>query len=270
MGIEDLRWYQWLPIGLALGAAVGGVRLATRERFDDSAARTISAPELNNALAVGLPDGRPAITGLVVHPPRGDGVWWVTGTRVRPLQLHADPNDAGSPLVDVEVRTPFKMPAREAAVWDDLNRSHADFPRTALPPSYAWQDTPLAQMGMWSLGIGALLGGVWPPVLTFLIGAGFGRRTTDPAYDLDAFASDSEPQGSEHTAAATPGDAGQEPPPALSAEPQAALSVKPVPVPTLDSEPVRAAHTASEGPKDYAGQFYPTQVHAPAPKPPGQ
>ena len=269
MSIESWRWYQWLPIGLALGAVIGGVRVGIRERFEDSPARTIGRADLDTALSAGLPDGGPAVTSMTVHPPRGDGVWWVTGNRVRLLQLHTDPHNANSPLVDAEVRTPFKLASGGPQIWDELTRTHASFPQTSPQPAYAWQEVPVMQIALWTVGIGVLVGGIWPPVMALLIGAGFGRRTNEPAYDLNAFLP-------ETVATETPplpyalvpnGDSERE----LSSQ---RLPEKPKPVvsvATLSSAPSDpAAPPEPQAPKSYAGQFYPTQVHVPAPPPPRQ
>ncbi|MDB5328253.1 MAG: hypothetical protein JWM57_3822 [Phycisphaerales bacterium] len=121
------------------------------------------------------------------------------------------------------------------------------------------------------LNEGVLIG-VWPMVMAMLIGAGFGRRSSDPAYDLDAFSAESPaglPAVADVAALAlddsTDEVAVDDAPQAESAAPLVAQPVTTLSTPPLPSAPA----TPTDPPKEYAGRFYPTQVHAPAAKRPG-
>ena len=67
MGIEDLRRWHWVIIGLMLGAALGSTRVFFGPDLDSPG--SYSQPLFERKLRETLADGTPALRGLVVHPP---------------------------------------------------------------------------------------------------------------------------------------------------------------------------------------------------------
>jgi len=189
MQIEDFKRWQWAVIGLAVGLLFGVVfRFAGVEHNPE-------VPQVRNALGLlslaMMPDfktGRPIVDDLVIHPLSSE--------------------DARAQLVTFNIRQTYRTDDNTTIaqweprkVWTEVPHSnqHATFADyvTSLqdkgllegaPIQYAWWQEPMWGVLLYgALGLLAI-GGVWPAVLSALIGAGFGtKKEAKNDYDLDRF-----------------------------------------------------------------------------------
>jgi hypothetical protein len=136
---------------------------------------------------------------------------------------------------------------------------------------YAWAEQPMLAGAIWTLGSMALIGGVWPTLLGFLVGAGFGpvnedtglrnlrgvRATDNGLKKATARLDEILESIAEYQAELGLSDAGTEPLPD-----EAAVQALPPAIRELSAGPLeQTAAPPAEGEKDFGGEFYPTVVH---------
>ena len=144
----------------------------------------------------------------------------------------------------------------------------SDFLGENSPPvgySNAWWETPTGAMSLWMGGGAVLVGGVWPFILNFLVGAGLGRKPKEEEYDLGRFKSEpvsetkkelSEEERRrleelEEELAARLGGAGD--------QPRTEIIQAPAPAKELASEVGVQVPLGPEEQKDYEGEYYPVE-----------
>ena len=197
MQIEDFKRWHWVLISLAIGAllAYGRTMLSPDE---SGTGRGIAAIEFVQNVA---------------RPKTGNGYEWIKQLTIYPTQTIPDASTGQmrqvnfvvcnllTPLpngkyqykpVHFTAEIPFKVanikPTSDTySIRDYLTEVKERFPD--LTYRYAWWTQPRAQFGIWMGGAVLLIGGVWPSLVSLMIGAGLGRphkeKTDD--YDLERF-----------------------------------------------------------------------------------
>lgn len=222
MGIDELKRWHWMVIGLLLGAIFGGSRVAFREP-NMSGPRSYVRDQFEEVLWRNVD-----VRNLVLHPPI-NGQEWVTGElfrrdtanngprmqRVRknatqPAQewpgkwvsfplLASDEKLSSAPPSAANKEYKTNVTAREY-----LASLQKDFPGGAqkLTYKFAWWEVPKAMLSIYTAAGFVLIGVIWPTIINLLTGAGFGRATKDVNdYDLSRFKS-----GGQKAATATKND----------------------------------------------------------------
>lgn len=189
MQIEDFKRWHWAVIGLAVGLLFGLVFRLAGVEHNPEVPQARNAPGLLS-LAV-MPDfktGRPIVDDLVIHPLSSeDARAQLVTFRMRQVYRLGD----GTTITQWEPRK----------VWTEVphNAQHATFGDyvTSLknkgllegaPIQFAWWQQPMWGVLLYTLLGLLVIGGIWPAVLSALIGAGFGtKKEAKNDYDLDRF-----------------------------------------------------------------------------------
>jgi len=216
MGLEYLKRWHWMIIGLILGAMFGGTRLMWRDA-DPGGERSYDRQQFADMLKRGM-----QVRNLVLHPPI-DGQEWITGEALKykngtfsanlqrgrrwwllnigPATKPTDPAAVEGtwvpfPLLagDVTSNRPiYQKPSTAAEYIADLQKA---VPRAkdSLTLKTAWWETPKVTMGIYTLGGFVVIGLIWPTVADLLAGAGLGKQRPKEEYDLNRFKSEPEPE----------------------------------------------------------------------------
>lgn len=208
---------------------------------------------------------------------------------VSKLITAATPSDAGAQPSAEESPEVLAITAQEAAVRqqiangptvkDYLDQLKAKYPSAAIPYRFAWNEVPMYNLAIWTVGMTVVVGGIWPTVLQFLLGAGFGRAPAeeeDERYRLSKKPSKTAEKPKPSTEL-TLSDLDrlkaleEELAPALADamnRPAAPTAAPPPPVPVLSATAPAEPAKVGEMPKPTktfgatGGDFYPTEVHA--------
>lgn len=219
MGLEYLKRWHWMIIGLIVGAMFGGTRLLWRDA-DPGGERSYDRQQFADMVKRGM-----QVRNLVLHPPI-DGQEWITGEAFkykngtfsaniqrgrRWWQLSAAPATkpaAAKPGAQPEgewvafpllagdstsTRPIYQKPATAAEYIADLQKA---VPRAkdSLVFKTAWWEAPKVTMGVYTLGGFIVIGLIWPTIADLLAGAGLGRKRPKEEYDLDRFKGEPEPE----------------------------------------------------------------------------
>jgi hypothetical protein len=205
MELEDFKRWHWVVISLAIGALLGYARTWSSPD-ETSSRRGISAYEF--AQQMNRPktgNGYAWISDVTIYPPETtfDGatnkekqVNFVTCT----LLKQTAPTKAKPEQVQFMADIPFKVlgfsdpKSDRYSVRDyltDMKKDHEE-----IQFKYAWWRQSRTEMAIWMGGSLVLIGGIWPSVVSVMIGAGLGRPKKDKSeeeYDLDRFGKHKEP-----------------------------------------------------------------------------
>ncbi len=218
MGLEYLKRWHWMIIGLILGAMFGGTRLMWRDE-DPEGDRTYDRLQFTDMIKRGM-----QVRNLVLHPPI-DGREWITGEAFRyksgEFYVHRiqkpkkwwqfSKSPATQPAVNTSgeqgtwvpfpmlaadstsERPIYKNPATAAEFFAELQAKYPQA-KDLLVYKTAWWEVPKITMGIYTLGGFVVLGLIWPTIANLLAGAGFGKKPPKDDYDLSRFKSEPEPQ----------------------------------------------------------------------------
>jgi prepilin-type N-terminal cleavage/methylation domain-containing protein len=247
MGVECVKRWQWLVIGLALGAVAGYLWTLPRFERDPVMRRELTADQFV-ALMHGPRARSGALTDLVLHAPR-DARDFVTGTIRRgrytwQFFLYADRPFAAGKTTFPGVAEFLSSEARSPA---------------AIQFRYAWWEETWFGMAAGAAIGGLLIGGVWPIVLALLVGAGFGsQRKADEEGPTSKLTGATSAANATSRAHASEGEAEATRDIAPTAAPAVtAPSPEQAPVP-LNAGPLdTAAPALPPESKEYAGEYYP-------------
>jgi hypothetical protein len=278
MDLLSLKHWHWVLIGLLVGLALGGAQTFWGPAYRDSTARTLSQ-DLFEAALLGRSEeySKLALSDLLVHPPDNQGHQWVTGRFVE------DRFVVHPPTHYLHMEGTFKYPA---ALPYQPKRSLSNISggpsvrefldtvarqRSGFDYRYAWYEQKNAVLASWTAGCVIIIGGIWPLALSLLTGEriGSGVGSIKIPWHLPP-ASKAEPLKA--TAASDPAtvekletliddmqdqvtSAAQD----VADKPAAATVVRQL---SGDQEPTVSAEAAPAD-KDYSGEFYPTEAHAP-------
>jgi len=279
LDITHLKVWQWTliggVIGLALALAGPG---ASHDRTADKV-RTISQADFEDAILASA-GGKSSLTNIVVHPKIGSQGYWITARWTHTIRVHSDPSDHRSRLVAAQMTLPIKFlapdPYRaispnladEKTVFAALDAARRLSGGQSPAYRYAWQEQPLLAGTLWVAGSMALIGGIWPAVLGFLVGAGFGPINQDSGFgDLSRGESGklrlkkAEARLDELLASIVAYEAGLDGASEDEAEEQKTDRLVPA-IRELSAAPLEpSVAAAAEVDKDFGGEFYPTEVH---------
>jgi hypothetical protein len=225
----------------------------------------------------------PPLTDItVVRTATGDAYW------VRAMRRYLSPDRAAyeyrpewlalrqrqyRPL-DPSIAPHAKAPGADYTVRDYLRDVSAKHPH--VKRRYAWEHDPKLAPPIYAALGAVILGAAWPLALSFMVGAGLGRREQND-YDLSRFGSSEKSNQANPSTDQTEADrqrlaqiesdlaanlsAGASPPNSSPADRPA-----PAPVRTLDAPPLEVPSPQDpHADKHYAGDYYPTEAHAPHP-----
>lgn len=275
MGIENFKRWHWAIIGLIAGLAMAYMRTAVVTPDETSTYRRgISSFEFASDLnRPKTSNGYDWLTDITVYPPV-ENKNYVTA---KMLEIQAD-GQGMYRLVKMDADVPFKVArfsepkTSSYSIRDylaDIQKKNPD-----LKFTYAWWAAPAAQYALWTIGGLLVIGGIWPTVVSLMIGAGLGRKKTEEEeYDLDRFGKTPEPavaaarpavtaeaheqlQDYQETLEKNLANAGMQ----MTADaPVAASASSSGEVKKLTGGPVESATPVgtAEDPKDYAGEYYP-------------
>jgi hypothetical protein len=269
MHLQDLKRWHWILIAIPIGAALSYAWTS----IEPSVPRHIGQETFERQLVATPIEDHPWLANLVVHPPV-EGVMVVTGEQLslRPDEKVADYRPfAFNAITPYQPLPPQSRRSAPPAAADPNETVLTYLAKTAARHDhvryrFAWERQPSVVYAIWTGGAMALIGGVWPTLVSLLVGAGYGlSEVEDDEYDLERFGR------SNDTPAAPAIDVGLGA--AHLAEVEAELQKNlegfgsasvasaigsPSPeVRSLDGGPVEAAPLAHDDPNEYKGEFYP-------------
>ena len=269
MHVQDLKRWHWILIAVAVGVALSYAWTSV----EPSVPRHIGQETFERQLVAPPIEGHPWLANLVVHPPV-EGVMVVTGEQLslrtnekvadyRPFAFNAITPYQPVPPASRRNRPPPAVDPNET-VLTYLAKTAAKHDHVRY--RFAWERRSGVVYAIWTGGAVLLIGGIWPTLLSLLVGAGYGLSAEeDDDYDLDRFG-----KGSEASAAPAI-DVGLSA--AHLAEVEAELqrnlegfgsgsggavpNAPPPDVRKLEGGPVESAPLAHEDSNEYKGEFYP-------------
>ena len=280
--IQSLKRWHWAVVGLVAGAALAWARLAAGPPGMVGGVGFISQREFEHDLQSGplTPDG-PLLADITVFP-RGE----YDLVTMRRRDLSRQGRRPAYQHVKLAAPRPY-TPAGVAVLSVKPDYSVADYLAEVARTNrhvtfrFGWWESPAAVVTFWALGGAAVIGGAWPTVLAFLVGAGFGRTPKEEDYDLDRF--QAEPDTKPGTKHVSPEEEARLR--ALEEELVRGLSgggpktpvnevteaMAEAPVRALERSAPVVAPEAPEEDKDFYGEFYPVahpnhDHHHPAPE----
>lgn len=277
MHVQDLKRWHWVVIALLVGLALSYVWSSVE--WDENLP-TIGQRDFEAGLIIPFPREK-HLANVTVMPPQ-EGKYKVVAEQVRmgkeagvvemrPVAYMADaPYKAGAWRQDT-----LEFPTvREYLADVQKNNAEAN-----VGFKYAWYREPWAIYLLWTGASLLLIGGVWPSVVSLMVGAGLGLQKEDkgPEYDLNRFKSEAE---AKKAAGHEPTDAERAHLRQLEEELERKLEAQRLgmPIPEDQPEPAHATKKLDGGPlealadnatpedHDYKGEFYPVDRHLPKKK----
>jgi len=264
MGIEDLKRWHWALIGIVLGAVLGGARLMLPPDEVDSADTRISAETFVYGLgqSTGGQANLPLFRKIKVYPTQNE-LDYVTAEQLMPIP---GTRKYQYKAISFHGTRPFRAGgASTPSVRDFIERAQKR--HSEISYTYAWWADPKFVWITWIGGGVLIIGGIWPTLLNFMIGAGWGRqKKVKETFDLSRFKG--EESKSDEKKAVTQQDIDQ----LRALEAQLEENLKPTgaghaateleqteaPVRQLTGGPLESASLAKEEEEhDYKGEFYP-------------
>jgi hypothetical protein len=271
MHVQDLKRWHWVLISLVVGLLLS----FAWSQMEDETLPSISQHDFETGLGY-RPDAQGRYTaGAFIRArvlPAKDGKNMVMGLQVRPTAV-AGKGDA-RPVVYV-ADIPYKAGLWRGQMDEEYPNVRAYLEKTKkdnpdLGWHYAWWREKWAVYVLWTSASLLLIGGVWPSVVSLMVGAGLGFQSEDagPEYDLSRFKSEAEKQaGAKGPTAADLQhlhDLEDELEKKLAAEragmpmPDTQPGQQPAAAKKLDGGPLEAASTGKPAEEhEYTGEFYP-------------
>jgi hypothetical protein len=280
MNVQDLKRWHWIAMSIVVGLALGYVW--SNVEWDENLP-TIGQRDFEEGLVKQFPK-QGHLERVTVMPPV-EGKYKIVADQVRDIKLvDAQRADVNFRPVAYMADTPYK-----AAAWRGGEEPYpnvieylknAQTKNAQVSYRYAWWRTPKAVYALWTGASVLLIGGVWPVLVSLMVGAGLGLKRADqgPEYDLERFkgeqAKDAAPTGPTPEQLAHMRELEEELEKKLAAQragmpipedeivaAQAAVAKK------LDGGPLEAAGIQKQDEEhDYKGEFYPVDRHLPKKK----
>jgi hypothetical protein len=268
MHVEDLKRWHWVAFSIVVGLALSWVWSSVE--FQENRV-TMGQREFEMGLRLGE-DKVGGLLDVTVLPPI-EGKYTVLASRIAPGQ------SAGVGLarpVAYTASTPYLAgqwggePDRFNNVLEYLKKLKETDPKVKF--RYAWWRETWAVYTLWTTASVLLIGGVWPSIVSLMVGAGLGFHKADegPEYDLDRFKG--EPEKAKAPAKNEPTAAQIDQLHQLEDELEKKLKAKELGLPIPDDEPAgvpAAVRKLDGGPlqsvaadkpaeeHEYKGEFYP-------------
>jgi hypothetical protein len=217
MGIEALKPWHWLVIGLILGAVTGFARWQLNDAMVESelsgkSQQAFDRQTLEQLLRYQFNDTNRTryVQNLTLHPwKNGYAVSFVLPQQWRDYSRRraAEPKP-GETFAVVPGHYAPRDPKEQKDLKEWLDKIVEDERKkdttrsenreklaaqvgtsTAKQPifgyRFAWWQTPAGNFAIWGGSVAIVVGLIWPQVLKFLVGAGFGRPPREEVPDLD-------------------------------------------------------------------------------------
>jgi len=190
MHVQDLKRWHWLAISIIVGLALSYVWSSVE--WDENLP-TIGQRDFESGLVTEYPK-HGHLQNVTVMPPQ-EGKYKVVAEQLRNTKT---PGVMDARPVAYMADTPYK-----AGVWRGESDEHPNIreylkkakeANPAVGFKYAWYREKWAVYTLWMGAAVLLIGGVWPSVVSLMVGAGLGFQKEDkgPDYDLDRFKSEAE------------------------------------------------------------------------------
>src|SRR3954470_13824955 len=190
MHVQDLKRWHWAVIAVVVGLALSYVWSSVE--WDENLP-TIGQRDFENGLVTKYPQAG-HLDNVTVMPPM-EGKYKVVAEQVRNTKT---PGVIDLRPVAFMADTPYKAgqwrgePEEHKNVLDYLKgvkQNNAD-----VKYKYAWYRETWAIYLLWTGAAVLLIGGVWPSIVSLMVGAGLGFHKEDegPEYDLNRFKSEEE------------------------------------------------------------------------------
>jgi len=277
MHVQDLKRWHWAVIALVVGLALSYVWSSVE--WDENLP-TIGQRDFETGLTTPYPKEK-HLANVTVMPPQ-EGKYKVVAEQVRNTKT---PGVIDLRPVAYMADTPYK-----AGAWRNDNEEHpsvreflksmqANNPNAEISFRYAWYREAWAIYLLWTGAALLLIGGVWPSVISLMVGAGLGFQKEDkgPEYDLERFKAEADAKkAAGHVA--TPEELAHLAELEADLEKRLAAQRAGLPMPE-DEEVVPAASKKLDGgplealvdnrpaeEHEYKGEFYPVDRHLPKKK----
>ena len=263
MHVEDLKRWHWVVVALVVGLALSWVWSSVEW---DETLPSIAQRDFEAGLTIPYPkDGH--LANVTVMPPL-EGKHKVVAERMRNTKT---PGVMEMRPVAYMADAPYKAGQWRGSgdeyknVREFLATLKKDNPDLDIKYRYAWWRETWAIYVLWTGACLLLIGGVWPSVISLMVGAGLGfhKKEKGPEYDLDRF------KGEPEAAKAAPAPTGPTQDQLdhlhqLEDELERRLEAERLGVPMPSDDEVASARAAAEVRKLDGGPLQPAAVDKPA------
>jgi len=177
MGIDEIKRWQWIVIGLIVGLCLGFAWTSGEPNYDG---RLSGQLEFERDLLRKHPKtSEPLVRNIVIHPTELDfqnkTVQVVTFQRLyegaKTHKTYYQPQHFVAQVPYVQMMSNQSYPS----VGDSLK---AVAQQTKAPVSfrYSWESERPTAISLWTVGTVAVVGGVWPTLINLMVGAGFAPK----------------------------------------------------------------------------------------------
>src|SRR5688500_7741740 len=192
MHVQDLKRWHWAVIALVVGLALSYVWSSVE--WDENLP-TIGQRDFETGLTTPYPREK-HLANVTVMPPQ-EGKYKVVAEQVRNTKT---PGVIDLRPVAYMADTPYKEGAwrndnvEHANVREFLASMQKNHPNAGIEYRYAWYRETWAIYLLWTGAALLLIGGVWPSVISLMVGAGLGFHPEEkgPDYDLERFKAEAE------------------------------------------------------------------------------
>ena len=192
MHVQDLKRWHWAVIALVVGLALSYVWSSVE--WDENLP-TIGQRDFETGLTTPFPKEK-HLANVTVMPPQ-EGKYKVVAEQVRNTKT---PGVIDLRPVAYMADTPYKEGAwrndniEHPNVREFLKSMQQNNPNAGIEFRYAWYREAWAIYLLWTGAALLLIGGVWPSVISLMVGAGLGFNPEEkgPEYDLERFKAEAE------------------------------------------------------------------------------
>jgi hypothetical protein len=181
MGIDEIKRWQWIVIGLIVGVCMGFAWTSGEPTYDG---RLSGQLEFERDLLRKHPKtSEPVVRNIVIHPKETDfqkkTVQVVTFERLyegaKTHKTYYQPQQFVAPVPYRQMVGLVQAPlAANATVGDFLKAVGANQRGSgAVGFRYGWESERPIAITLWTAGMAVLVGGVWPTLINLMVGAGF-------------------------------------------------------------------------------------------------
>lgn len=264
MHIEDIKRWHWVAVSIVVGLALSWVwsNVDYQENLPTLGQRDFEAGLMTEEFA------DRSLLGITIMPPSTEGKYKVIAHQLRDRGVAGEMSKQRVAFV---AETPYKAGLWRGAeeeypnVLEYLKQVKEGNPNVKF--RYAWWQERWAIYLLWTGASVLLIGGVWPSIVSLMVGAGLGfhKKEEGPEYDLSRFKGEKEKE----KPAATAADMQHLHELEDELEKKLAAQRAGMPIPDDESEEAAAVRKLEGGPleavasdkppedHEYKGEFYP-------------
>lgn len=218
MGLENLKFWHWMIIGVLLGVGYGyvksqfpaetqdGVRTRDRGQFQQDLA---SGAILRKLVLHPAVDGQEWLTGEIylrpngsvfqtVRPqPPGGRRWWprTNAAASQPAAARPLPEGGHWGKLDLLAAQPTRaskdyktnVTGREYLAWVQKEYGNRPYAEHDVNYRFAWWEVPTYCMAIYGAGGFVVIGVIWPSLIAVMMGAGLVKRPPKDDFDLSKY-----------------------------------------------------------------------------------